>query len=165
MKRHIVSLLMVAALLSISCKKSQTDYPNILETKNGIDDLAGKKAFLPDSRKENIAKTKKSPLTSVALSRSTHDFGKIQKGKTVEHVYEIKNMGKNPLIISTIKPSCGCTVPKYTKEPIPPGKTGKISLSFDSSNFEGKIRKQAEVYANVVHLPIILSFTGEVVNQ
>jgi len=58
------------------------------------------------------------PSTSIALSENNFDFGKIKKGDKVEHVYEITNTGKNPLVISEVKPGCGCTAPDFTKEPI-----------------------------------------------
>jgi hypothetical protein len=102
------------------------------------------------------------PSTSIALSESNFDFGKIKKGDKVEHVYEITNTGKNPLVISEVKPGCGCTAPDFTKEPIMPGKKGKITLHFDSSNFDGNVQKYADVFANVEKAPIKLTFTANI---
>lgn len=102
------------------------------------------------------------PSTSIALSESNFDFGKIKKGDKVEHVYEITNTGKNPLVISEVKPGCGCTAPDFTKEPIMPGKKGKITLHFDSSNFDGNVQKYADVFANVEKSPIKLTFTANI---
>ncbi|ASW75764.1 hypothetical protein IQ37_01710 [Chryseobacterium piperi] len=102
------------------------------------------------------------PLTTIALAESNFDFGKIKKGDKVEHVYEVTNTGKNPLIISEVKPGCGCTAPDFTKEPILPGKKGKITLHFDSSNFDGNVQKYADVYANVEKAPIKLTFIANI---
>ncbi|OCA70901.1 hypothetical protein BBI01_13315 [Chryseobacterium artocarpi] len=102
------------------------------------------------------------PSTSIALSESNFDFGKIKKGDKVEHVYEITNTGKNPLVISEVKPGCGCTAPDFTKEPILPGKKGKITLHFDSSSFDGNVQKYADVFANVEKSPIKLTFTANI---
>lgn len=102
------------------------------------------------------------PLTSLALSENNFDFGKIKKGDKVEHVYEVTNTGKNPLVISEVKPGCGCTAPDFTKEPILPGKKGKITLHFDSSSFDGNVQKYADVYANVEKSPIKLTFTANI---
>lgn len=102
------------------------------------------------------------PSTSIALSESNFDFGKIKKGDKVEHIYEITNTGKNPLVISEVKPGCGCTAPDFTKEPIMPGKKGKITLHFDSSNFDGNVQKYADVFANVEKSPIKLTFTANI---
>ena len=102
------------------------------------------------------------PLTTIALSESNFDFGKIKKGDKVEHVYEITNTGTNPLVISEVKPGCGCTAPDFTKEPILPGKKGKITLHFDSTNFDGAVNKYADVFANVEKAPIKLTFTANI---
>ncbi|ANF51135.1 hypothetical protein A0O34_11690 [Chryseobacterium glaciei] len=102
------------------------------------------------------------PLTTLALSESSFDFGKIKKGDKVEHVYEVTNTGTNPLVISEVKPGCGCTVPDFTKEPIMPGKKGKITLHFDSSSFDGNVSKYADVFANVDKAPIKLTFTANI---
>ena len=102
------------------------------------------------------------PLTTIALAQSNYDFGTIKKGSKVNHVYEITNTGKNPLIISEVKPGCGCTAPEFTKEPIMPGKKGKITLSFDSSSFDGAVSKYADVFANVEKAPIKLTFVANV---
>ncbi|EJL72134.1 DUF1573 domain-containing protein [Chryseobacterium populi] len=102
------------------------------------------------------------PSTSIALSESNFNFGNIKKGDKVEHIYEITNTGTNPLVISEVKPGCGCTVPEFTKEPILPGKKGKITLHFDSTNFDGNVNKFADVYANVDKAPIKLTFTANI---
>lgn len=102
------------------------------------------------------------PLTTVALSESNFDFGNIKKGDKVNHVYEITNTGTNPLVISEVKPGCGCTAPEFTKEPILPGKKGKITLSFDSSSFDGSVQKFADVFANVDKAPIKLTFNANI---
>ncbi|WP_312394495.1 DUF1573 domain-containing protein [Chryseobacterium sp.] len=102
------------------------------------------------------------PSTSIALSESNFDFGNIKKGDKVEHVYEVTNTGTNPLVISEVKPGCGCTAPDFTKDPILPGKKGKITLHFDSSNFDGNVSKFADVYANVEKAPIKLTFTANI---
>jgi hypothetical protein len=102
------------------------------------------------------------PLTTIALSESNFDFGKIKKGDKVEHIYEITNTGTNPLVISEVKPGCGCTAPDFTKEPIMPGKKGKITLHFDSTNFDGNVNKYADVFANVEKAPIKLTFTANI---
>ncbi|MGI9580687.1 DUF1573 domain-containing protein [Chryseobacterium sp. RRHN12] len=111
---------------------------------------------------EAAAPVSNQPSTSVALSESSFDFGKIKKGDKVEHVYEITNTGKNPLIISEVKPGCGCTAPDFTKEPIMPGKKGKVTLHFDSSSFDGNVQKYADVFANVEKAPIRLTFTANI---
>lgn len=102
------------------------------------------------------------PLTNVAISENTFDFGDIKKGEVKSHTYEITNTGTNPLIISQVSPTCGCTVSDFTKEPILPGQKGKITLKFNSENFEGVVHKTANVFANVSKAPIALNFTANI---
>lgn len=112
----------------------------------------------------SLAATKANPSTTVALSESDFSFGNIKKGDVKEHTYEITNTGTNPLIISEVKPGCGCTVPDFTKEPILPGKKGKITLKFDSSSFDGTVSKAADIFANVENAPIRIGFTANITN-
>lgn len=63
----------------------------------------------------------------------THDFGKIPQGKPVTHEFKFENTGSEPLIISKVESTCGCTVPEYTKTPIKPGEKGTVSVTFDAA--------------------------------
>ncbi|HCN51510.1 MAG TPA: hypothetical protein DIT10_20910 [Chryseobacterium sp.] len=151
----------------VSCKKENKETQNA-ETV-ATDSTAAGTPMTADSAvnpvaapAEAAAPVSNEPSTSIALSESNFDFGKIKKGDKVEHIYEITNTGKNPLIISEVKPGCGCTAPDFTKEPIMPGKKGKVTLHFDSSSFEGNVQKYADVFANVEKAPIKLTFTANI---
>ncbi len=89
----------------------------------------------------------------------------LKKGDHVEHTYTVTNTGDKPLVISTVKPGCGCTAPDYTKDPILPGQKGKVTLKFDSSSFEGLQNKYAEVYTNTEKSPVVLTFSANVLNK
>lgn len=78
-------------------------------------------------------------MPTMTFKDSVFDFGTIREGDVVRHEYEFTNNGKNPLIISNAKGSCGCTVPEYPTQPVPPGKSGVIKVEFHS---EGKIGHQ-----------------------
>ena len=158
MKNFIKIAPIVVALTLLSCKKDQTADQLIVEN----DATAQLAPPVVDSQEEMVKVAQSKPLTTIALSESQFDFGKMKKGDQKEHVYEVTNTGENPLIISQVKPGCGCTVPDYTKEPILPGQKGKITLKFDSSSFDGLVNKQAEVYANVEKAPIIISFSADI---
>ncbi|WP_343659969.1 DUF1573 domain-containing protein [Chryseobacterium sp.] len=148
----------------VSCKKENKETQG---TETATTDSAATTPLLVDSTRTSVTHDKAAPVsnepsTSVALSENSFDFGKIKKGDKVEHVYEITNTGKNPLIISEVKPGCGCTAPDFTKEPIMPGKKGKVTLHFDSSSFDGNVQKYADVFANVEKSPIRLTFTANI---
>ena len=74
------------------------------------------------------------PITTIEFAETTFDYGTVKDGEKVVHNYKFKNTGKEPLIISDAKGSCGCTVPDWPREPIAPGKTGEIKVEFDSKN-------------------------------
>ncbi|AKK72143.1 hypothetical protein OK18_05370 [Chryseobacterium gallinarum] len=150
----------------VSCKKENKETQSSEAVAS--DSTAAATSVTTDSTAAPVAGTtpetpaSNQPSTTVALSESNFDFGKIKKGDKVEHIYEVTNTGKNPLIISEVKPGCGCTAPDFTKEPIMPGKKGKITLHFDSSSFDGNVQKYADVYANVEKSPIKLTFTANI---
>lgn len=159
MKNFIKIAPIVVALTLVSCKKDQTADQLVTEQETA---QPAPEVPVVESNEDLLKEAQSKPLTTIALSEAQFDFGKIKKGDHKEHTYEITNMGENPLIISQVKPGCGCTVPDYTKEPILPGKKGKITLKFDSSSFDGMVYKQAEVYANVEKAPIMLTFSADI---
>lgn len=99
----------------------------------------------------------------IATENATHDFGQIKEadGK-VSHTYTITNKGEAPLVITRVIPSCGCTTPEWTKEPIAPGKTGTITITFDPANRPGVFAKTMSVYSNGKTGSFILTIRGEV---
>lgn len=173
MKNLIRILPLAVALSFVSCKKDQSadqlvseettvTTPNAGVTPEATVNSTAMETPAANANEEMVKDAQSKPLTTVALSESSFEFGKIKKGDHKEHTYEITNTGKNPLIISQVKPGCGCTVPDYTKDPIMPGKKGKITLKFDSSNFDGLVNKQAEVYANVEKAPMVITFSADI---
>ena len=159
MKNFIKIAPLAVALTLLSCKKDQTADQLVIQEDNSAQIAA---PMPVDSNAEMIKEAQSKLLTNLVLSEAHFEFGKMKKGDQKEHIYEVTNTGENPLIISQVKPGCGCTVPDYTKEPILPGKKGKITLKFDSSSFDGLVNKQAEVYANVEKAPIIISFSADI---
>lgn len=158
--KNLVKLLPIVAVLSLaSCTKDQSA-DQLVSTEDAV--VVDQQTVQAAPTAEGTAQVATGPLTTLALSESAFAFGKVKKGEQVEHIYEVTNTGTNPLIISQVKPGCGCTVPDYTKDPILPGQKGKITLKFDSAQFDGLVNKQAEVYANVEKAPVIIGFSADV---
>ena len=88
------------------------------------------------------------PLPAIEYDKTTFDFGTIKEGEKVSHTYHVKNTGDAPLIIQNAQPSCGCTVPEWTKTPIPAGGTGFVKAEFDSKGKQGVQDKIITVTAN-----------------
>lgn len=87
-------------------------------------------------------------LPTMDFTDTVHNFGNITEGEIAVYGFEFKNNGKTPLIISTAKGSCGCTVADFPKDPIPPGGTGIINAQFNSGNREGHQEKSVSVTTN-----------------
>lgn len=83
------------------------------------------------------------------IKDKTFNFGDIAEGEIVTHTFHFKNTGKKSLVILNVESSCGCTIPKYDKKPIPPGGEGKIEVEFNSSGRYGKQYKVINIFANV----------------
>jgi len=94
-----------------------------------------------------------------------HDFGKLIDGVKVSFKFKFKNVGGSDLIISYVKTSCGCTASDYSKDPVPPGGTGTIELTFDSSHQPGMNYKSATVMANTQPNIVELKIRAEVVQS
>lgn len=97
----------------------------------------------------------------IEFKSETVDYGEIAKGSDGIRVFEFTNTGSAPLIISNVRSSCGCTIPKKPEDPIMPGKTGEIQVKYDT-NRVGPIRKAITVTSNADTPTKILKIKGEV---
>ncbi len=97
----------------------------------------------------------------IEFKSETIDYGEIEKGSDGVRVFEFTNTGNAPLVISSVKSSCGCTIPKKPEEPIMPGKTGKIEVKYDT-NRVGPIRKAITVTSNADTPTKVLKIKGNV---
>ncbi len=131
MKNYFKSAFFIIFLVVISCD----DNSNKKETKS------------EKSSPSSMVSSSESPTMS--FDKTLHDFGTIQEGETVETIFTFTNTGKSDLIIVDARGSCGCTVPEYPKNtPIAPGDSGKIRVSFDSSNKPNMQQKTVTISAN-----------------
>jgi hypothetical protein len=103
----------------------------------------------------------------ITFEKSTHDFGDIVQGDKVEHIFKFANTGTEPLIITNVQVTCGCTVPKgWPRDPIMPGGKGEITIAFNSANKMGKQNKVVTVVSNAVNSDgAAISFTTNVLEK
>ena len=92
-----------------------------------------------------------------------HDFGKVAEGEKISYTFTFDNKGKSNLIISSATTTCGCTVTKYDKKPIPPGAGGILEVAFDTSGRSGMQTKIITVRSNATTPVALLKITAEVV--
>ena len=98
--------------------------------------------------------------TILEWSAESFDFGEITQGDTVSHTFTFKNVGTQPLKISNIKPSCGCTAPNWTQELVPPGAEGFVEVIFNSTGKSGTQNKSITVFLNTEEKRKVLRFKG-----
>jgi hypothetical protein len=91
------------------------------------------------------------------------DFGNVEEGRIAAHDFVCTNAGKDPLVIQSASPSCGCTVSEYTRTPILPAKTGKVTASYNTIGRPGAFNKTITVIANGNQPSIVLTIRGTVI--
>ena len=131
MKKVILGLSAVCMIAFTSCKdnaESKINSENVAEAAE---------------RDANSGK-----LPSIEFNETEHDFGTIPNGTPVTTVFEYKNVGSSPLVVSDIKSTCGCTVPSdWTKE-VMPGDTGKFTVQFNGKGNGNQINKTITMTTN-----------------
>jgi len=114
-----------------------------------------------ESAKERDAKLSLG-LPIVEFDQEEYDFGTVVEGEKVEGVFKVTNAGKVDLIILDVKPSCGCTTPNWTKEPIAPGASGEIKFEFNSTGRVGVQNKSITVKSNAEKNTQVIRLKGTV---
>ena len=107
----------------------------------------------------------KEGIPAFTFEKEEHDFGILIDGEKVTYSFRFTNSGDSPLIISNAKGSCGCTVPNYPKEPIPPGSSASIDVTFDSKGRVGKQSKAVTITANTNPNRKVIRINSEVITE
>lgn len=99
---------------------------------------------------------------AIKFDKEEHDFGILLQGEVVSYSFHFTNTGNTPLIISDVGSSCGCTVGDYPREPIAPGKTGDIKVTYNSSGHHGFQSRFLTVMSNTNPAKTTLRIKGTV---
>jgi hypothetical protein len=102
-------------------------------------------------------------LPEITFEEEVFDFGRITQGEKVSHAFKFKNTGEKNLIISGASGSCGCTVPEWPKEPIPPGGEGKIDVIFSSEGKSGFQEKTVTIVTNCEPATRVIRIKTEII--
>lgn len=101
----------------------------------------------------------------IQMDESSFNFGKVPyKGAPVSHEFTFTNTGDKNLVILEVRTTCGCTKPEYTQQPIAPGKTGKIKITYDATSHSGYFSKNITVRTNGKPGKFTLKISGTVEN-
>lgn len=132
------AILAVAAVMTASCGRSSS----------------GTERNMPSDTTGTALMTFESP---------EHNFGKVESGEKVGCIFTFRNTGDADLVINSASASCGCTVPKYDRKPVPPEGTGTIEVIFDTSGREGLQTKTVVIQSNAENNLVILRIIAEVI--
>jgi hypothetical protein len=146
-----VTLLLSFAVLAFSCTNK--------ELESRIAKLEGKVAELESTPTTSTPAIQpqqanqpevnpEGPLPKFEFEEESYDFGTINEGDIVTHVFKFTNTGEAPLVISSATASCGCTVPEWPRDPIAVGEEGEIKVQFNSRKKPGVQNKTVTITAN-----------------
>ncbi|MBU0488767.1 MAG: DUF1573 domain-containing protein [Bacteroidetes bacterium] len=99
----------------------------------------------------------------ISFEKLVHDYGDVNKGDDGTCEFKFTNTGKEPLILSNVRSSCGCTVPSWPREPILPGKSSSIKVKYNTTRI-GIINKNVTVNSNGKNSTVVLTIKGNVLN-
>lgn len=154
MKQFI--FLFLALFILSSCKDSGHDKSAFATA--GMDDLIDNMDLPTVDGKIDSSK-----MAKIDFKETVFDFGKINEGDVVEHDFEFKNTGEKKLMLLYHQTTCGCTVPEFSKDPYDPGKSGKITIRFDSTGKKLKQTKKVKIFTNAYPNMTELTVTGYVI--
>lgn len=133
MKKVVLMLAAVAAISFTSCKNN---------------DKASDK--MNEENSKEVAKqdemSKKYP--EITFDEKSYDFGQMEEGEVKQHEFTFTNTGDAPLKVLKAKPTCGCTVPSFSKEPIAPGDKGQMMVKFNTRGKHGMQNKSVRLTTN-----------------
>jgi hypothetical protein len=99
----------------------------------------------------------------ITFEKTDHNFGSFMEAAGIQTTtFKFKNTGNAPLILNSVKASCGCTTPKWTRDPIAPNGSGEITVSYDPKNRPGAFNKSVTVGSNAENATVNLTISGQV---
>lgn len=97
----------------------------------------------------------------ISFEKTTHDYGTVPYKGDGKCEFKFTNTGKEPLILTNVRSSCGCTVPKWPREPILPGQSEVIQVEYKTNRI-GRINKTITVQSNAKTSSVVLRIKGQV---
>ncbi len=163
---YVLTFIAFAALIFVQCRHKEAPAEVTVEKFNRDSILANdpelKKADSMANVTEQSEEERLKTVTSIKFDKEVYDFGECTEGDKVKKTIEFTNTGKLPLVINQAYGSCGCTVPTYDKEPVQPGKKGKLEIEFNSEHKAGANTKSVMIEANTNPPITTVSFSVKV---
>ncbi len=99
-----------------------------------------------------------------AKGNIVHNYGTIQQGADGNCTFKFTNEGTEPLVLSKVRSSCGCTIPTWPRKPILPGESSEIKVRYDTKRL-GTIHKSIHIYSNASDKPLTAKIKGKVIKK
>ncbi|WP_251620368.1 DUF1573 domain-containing protein [Odoribacter lunatus] len=107
-----------------------------------------------------------SQKAKIEFEKTSHDFGTIsENGGAAVYDFVFKNTGDAPLILNNVRASCGCTTPSWSRQPIAPGETGSIKVSYDPRHRPGRFNKSVTIHSNASNAVTSVTINGTVTSK
>lgn len=163
MIKKVISFAAIASvLMTVSCKDKNQFSEIKVDGRNMVvaNDVVTGEVTKTDANK----KLKPEDYPKIEIENNGEfDFGTINEGDKVEHIFKFKNVGKKAdLVVIQAQASCGCTVPEWTKEPIKVGESGEIKIVFNSTGKPGEQRKTVTLTTNTESGREVINFKANV---
>lgn len=118
---------------------------------------------LPENRAARATQpAQAATVETIVFDKKVHDYGTIRQGSDGNSVFTFTNKGNKPLILNNVAASCGCTVPEWPRQPIPPGGKGEIKVKYNTA-IVGTFNKSITVHSNAENNVVNLSVKGNVI--
>lgn len=105
----------------------------------------------------------KTPAPAVVewQTETDHDFGTLRAGALARFAFKFKSVDNQPIVVETVRTTCGCTAAKWTEEPVMPGQSGEVVIEYDTEK-KGSFRKKIRVFFDRQKKAEFLYVEGEV---
>lgn len=98
----------------------------------------------------------------IVFDNTEHDFGQLAEGEKVIGYFTYRNTGGSELVLTEVTSTCGCTVPDWSREPLPPGEVRELRVLFDTDGKSGRQVKHISVSSNGSARPVLLVIKAQV---
>ncbi|MDD3876965.1 MAG: DUF1573 domain-containing protein [Bacteroidales bacterium] len=102
-------------------------------------------------------------LPVLKFDKTEHDFGQLIQGERVSYAFKFKNEGTSDLVIASANAGCGCTIPNYPRQPIAPGESGVVEVSFNTNGKSGFQNQRVSIVANTQPNTTVITIKANVV--
>lgn len=167
-KLSVLIAVIVFASFSLSAQVSSTEKTVQQKTvqqktvqQKTVEQQKLEKQRLEKEKQTTIQQNDNPNAPEVKFDKVVHDYGTIEQHGDGNCVFTFSNTGKEPLILSNVRSSCGCTVPTWPRQPVLPGQSETIKVKYDTKRV-GTINKSVHVYSNGKVSPIILKIKGKI---